>query len=565
LQRKTTELKRSIKVTLVFLIFSSLVYLQSNAQTPDKLEYESQSLEGGKKDGENYKKLVGKVKFTQKKTIIYCDSAFAYDKTNSMEAFGNVKIEDLEDSVTITSNSLFYQGNGRMAELRGNVVYVDDSIQLYSDNLDYDMTNKSATYFNGGKILDGVNTLESVNGNYDTEGKMMIFNDSVRMTTPDYTMESNDLVYNLITKKARTSSPTKITTTDGKSIKSNQMREFDTSKGTSAFFIGEVNTDKYFLKGDELYFDNQLGSYSAKGNVYLLAKEDSVIITGHQANFWQDKGLAKVYGDPLLKKAMNNDTLYLRADTLVSIDDSLEVNKRLLAYNNVKIFKADIQGKADSLVYYLSDSSISFFNDPILWNEGSQITADTIHIIVKGGTIDQLRTSVNSFIISEDSTKNYNQIKGRQMVAFFEGKSIRDVDVNGNGESIYFVAEEENTQAMMGMNQIICSNMRLIFKENQVHDIRFYTNPDGSFVPPHELKDDDKKLEGFAWRIDERPSRREILVAPSEIERRHKEVEEMIKEEELEKTGLEKLMKEKIDTGKIKQQLKKPSKKLQQQ
>ena len=343
------------------------------------------------------------------------------------------------------------------------------------------------------------------------------------------------------------------------------MREFDTSKGTSAFFIGEVNTDKYLLKGDELYFDNELGSYSAKGNVYLFAKEDSVIITGDQANFWQDKGIAKVYGDPLLKKSLRMDTLYLRADTLVSIDDSLAVNKRLLAYNNVKIFKTDIQGKADSLAYYLSDSSISFFNDPILWNEGSQITADTIHVLVKKGTIDQLRTSVNSFIISEDSTKNYNQIKGRQMIAHFNGKSIKDVDVNGNGESIYFVAEEENTDVLMGMNQIICSNMKIIFKENQVNDIRFYTNPDGSFVPPHELKDDDKKLEGFAWRIEERPSRNEILIAPSEILRRQKEVEEMINEEKEENTKLEKLMEEKIDLGKIKEQLKKPAKELQQQ
>jgi len=564
LLQKSIELKLTLKVTFVFLIFYGLSILQINAQNADKLEYEAESLEGGIKDGESYKKLVGNVKFTQKNTIIYCDSAFAYDKSNSMEAFGRVKIEDLEDTVTITSNRLFYDGNGKIAELRGNVVYVDDSVQLYTDNLDYDMTNKSATYFNGGKIIDDINTLESKKGNYDTHGKMMIFKDSVKLTTPNYTLESEDLIYNLITKKARSSSKTKITTNDGMVLKSKQSSEFDTNKGTSAFLFGEVDTEKYYLKGDELFFDSQLESYSAKGNVYLLAKEDSVIITGEKANFWQDKGIAKVYGNPLLKKAMRKDTLYLRADTLVSIDDSLEVNRRLLAYNNVKIFKMDLQGKADSLVYYLSDSSISFFDDPILWNEGSQITADTIHIIVKDGTIDQLRTSVNSFIISEDSTKNFNQIKGRQMIAFFEGKSIKNVDVNGNGESIYFVATEENTEILMGMNQIICSNMNIIFKENQVHDIRFYTNPDGSFVPPHELKEDDKHLEGFAWRIEERPSQREILTDPSEAERMRKKVESMIADEEEEKTRLEKLVEDTIDIEKIKDKLKKPTRELKE-
>lgn len=564
LQRKSIDLKHRLKVTFVFLILYSIGFLHVSAQNPDKLEYETKTLEGGLKDGVSYKKLIGNVKFTQKNTIIYCDSAFAYDQSNSMEAFGRVKIEDLEDSVTITSNKLFYDGNGRIAELRGNVVYVDDSIQLFTDNLDYDMTNKSATYFDNGRITDNVNTIESVHGNYDTEGKMMIFRDSVKLISPDYTLESEDLIYNIITKIARTSSKTKITTKDGMVLKSDKSSEFDTNAGTYSFLYGEVDTEKYFLKGDKLYFDNQLGSYSAKGNVYLLAKEDSVIITGGEAKFWQDKGIAKVYIDPLLKKSLRNDTLFLRADTLVSIDDSLEINNRLLAYNNVKIFKADLQGKADSMAYYLADSSISFFSDPILWSNGSQITADTIHIVMKDGTIDQLRTAINSFIISEDSTTNYNQIKGRHMIAYFNGKSIRDVDVSGNGESIYFVATEENTDVLMGMNQIICSDMRIIFKENQVNDIRFYTNPDGSFVPPHELKDDDKQLEGFAWRIKERPTKREILINPIEAERIYQEELIVQPPPQTGQEKLEKLMEEKINTGKIMEQLKKAPNELKQ-
>ena len=539
LHRKTSDLKDAIKVTLVFLFLQHLLLMAAFAQNPTKLEYEAKSHVGGKKDGVSYHKLAGNVKFTQKNTIIYCDTAMFYDLTNTMEAYGHVRIDDFEDSVTITSDRLNYEGNGKVAKLRGNVVYADDSIKLYTDDLDYDMTNKSAKYYKGGKILDGINILESVNGNYDTEGKMMVFTDSVKMTTPNYTLESNDLFYNLITKKARTSGDTKITTKDGMVLKSHQSSEFDTGKSTSAFLIGEVDTEKYYLKGDELYFDNQLGSYAAKGNVYLMAKQDSIIITGNTAHFWQNKGLAKVFGDPLLKKSLGRDTLYLRADTLVSIDDSLVANRRLLAYRNVKVFKTDLQGKADSLAYFLSDSSMVFYQDPILWNEGSQITADTIHIVVKDGTIDKLETAINSFIISEDSTKNYNQIKGRHMTAYFHGRSINNVDVSGNGESIYFVADEENTDILIGMNKIICSNMNIIFKENQVHDIRFYTNPDGSIVPPHELKEKDKKLEGFAWRIDERPSRREIMTAPSEILRRQKEVEQMIADELRDKERLE--------------------------
>ena len=558
-------MKHALKVTFVFLFFQSLVFLPSYGQDHDKLEYEADVLEGGKKDGVGYQKLIGNVKITQKNTIIHCDTALVFENTNSMEAFGNVKIEDLEDSVIITSNTLYYDGDGRTAKLRGNVAYADDSIKLYTDNLDYDMINKSANYFNGGKIIEGTKTLESEKGNYDTEGKMMIFTDSVIMTTADYTSKSENLVYNMITKRARISGDQAITTSDGIVLQSKKGGEFDTEKGTSVFRVGEVDTDKYLLRGDELYFDNRLGSYSATGNVYLLAKEDSVIITGNNAHFWNDKGLAKVFGDPLLKKPLINDTLFLRADTLVSIDDSLSANKRLLAYNNVMIFKSDLQGKSDSLAYFLSDSSITFYQDPILWNDGSQITADTISVVLKNGTIDQLQTSVDSFIISEDSTQNYNQIKGRNMVALFKGKSIDNVNVTGNGESIYFVADEENTKTMMGMNRIICSNMKIIFLDNQVHDIRFYTNPDGKIIPPHELKDEDKKLEGFAWRIKERPTKRKILINPAEAQRIYEEEAVIFKKEEENKTKLEELIELNIDIDKIKEKLKKPVQDLQQE
>jgi lipopolysaccharide export system protein LptA len=524
-------LKREIKVTFVFIILFSLSYFSAIAQNPDKLDYKAKVLEGGKKDGVSYKKLIGNVVFTQEKTIIYCDSATLFDKTNSMEAFGHVRIEDLEDSVTITSERLNYQGNGRMAELRGNVVYKDDSVRLYTDNLDYDMVNKSAVYFGGGKIMDDVNTMTSKKGNYDTEGKMMVFTDSVKLITPDYTLESDDLFYNIITKKARTSSETKITTNNGRILNSRESSEFDTRLGTYAFMVGEIDTEKYLIKGDELFYNNALGSYSAKGHVYLLAKEDDIIITGDAANFWEDQGRAQVYGDPLLKKIMNEDTLYLRADTLISIDDSLEANKRLLAFHNVKIYKADLQGKADSLAYFLSDSSIIFYQDPILWNDGSQITADTIQILVNEGTIDRLNAKVNSFIISEDSTANYNQIKGRMMTAFFAGKSIKNVDVTGNGETIYFIADEESTTEFIGMNKIICTNMKINFAENQVSDIRFYTDPDGKFIPPHELKDDEKKLTGFAWRIEEKPTQQDIMIGPLEAERKRLEDERIYLEE----------------------------------
>lgn len=502
---------RFIIVTFFVLILGLAPLTDVSGQQGERIDYEAESLEGGQRGEEKYIKLTTQVKFTQTKTIIHCDSAFLFRESNELEAYGHVKIEDLEDSVIITSNRLYYSGDDKMAHLRGNVVYRDDSIQLLTEFLDYDMTNKSANYFNGGQIIDGVNELTSEEGLYDTEGKLMIFQKNVFLKNPDYTLEADELIYNIITKRARTTSYTLITMSDGRALIAKEGSEFDTSQNTSAFLVGEINTDAYQIKADELFYNQNKQYYSAKGNVFVFAKRDNVIITGEEAVFSEVNGKTKVFGNAILQKPMKMDTLYLAADTLVSIDSQIEAEKRMLAYNNVLIFKTDFQGRADSLSYHVKDSLIYFYTDPILWNEGTQISADSIEVLIAEGAIDQMNTSVNSFIISLDSMENYNQIKGREMNAFFKGNEIDHVDVTGNGESIYFALDEEHPGAIVGMNKILCSNMKINFLENTVHTIAFYKNPDASFIPPHELKESEKLLKGFQWRIKEKPELSVIL------------------------------------------------------
>src|SRR5690606_4178573 len=97
--------------------------------------------------------------------------------------------------------------------------------------------------------------------------------------------------------------------------------------------------------------------------------------------------ITKVYNKAFIAKITeDNDTLFMAADTLVSVDSDDPAKKRILAYNNVKIFKTDLQGLADSLVYRTSDSTIYFYNDPVLWTEGNQLTADSITMLIENNT-----------------------------------------------------------------------------------------------------------------------------------------------------------------------------------
>jgi hypothetical protein len=146
-----------------------------------------------------------------------------------------------------------------------------------------------------------------------------------------------------------------------------------------------------------------------------------------------------------------------------------------------------------------------------LWSEGSQITADSINITIVNGGIERLNAISNSFIISVDSLEDYNQVKGRSLTAYFKEGQIDRVDVTGNGESIYFVFDENKPDLMIGMNKILCSNMKIVFGNNTVQKISFYTSPEGAFIPPHELEEKDKLLEGFKWHIQLKPLKVDVI------------------------------------------------------
>ncbi|MCB0854553.1 MAG: Organic solvent tolerance protein OstA, partial [Bacteroidetes bacterium] len=206
----------------------------------------------------------------------------------------------------------------------------------------------------------------------------------------------------------------------------------------------------------------------------------------------------------------SKDTLYLTADTLVSIDSEEDINKRLLAYSNVKIFKTDLKGVCDSISYFVSDSIMFLYGKPALWSGENQMTADTIDMVIRNKSMNKIDLYPDAFVVTLDSAQYFNQIKGRSMEAFFKDDELSKVNVYGNGESIFFMRDEK-TRKLIGMNKIICSDIILKFDDRKLTDASFLVKPEGDFIPPHELKESDTKLNGFTWRGGERPKKFELL------------------------------------------------------
>lgn len=479
------------------------------AQKKVKLERADKQRGGKFADGQRYDSWIGDVVFSHQSTRIKCDSAIRMNKTNIIEAFGHVHIKE-GDSVTVTSKKLIYDGNTQMAKLRDDVVFSKlDQVTLYTDFLDYDRIKQQAYYYNNGKLVDSTNTLSSQKGYYQVNTNMASFKKNVVGVNPDYTLKSDTLQYNTASNIIFFRAPTELTDIDG-NVFNYSEGQYDTNKKKSALNKGILETESYNLVGDKLFLDDIRRYYKATKNVVMTAKNDNIIISGEVGEYWRDEKLTKIYGNALMKQISDGDTLYLSADTLVSIDSDLDSDKRLLAYNNVKIFKSDLQSKSDSLAYFLADSTIYFYNNPVLWNDGNQLTADSINLKIANKKIKQLNMKVNSFVISQDTVLNFNQIKGRAMTAFFGDNAIDHIVVNGNGESIYFALDEVDN-SVMGMNKILCNDMKINFDENKLKDIIFYIKPEGKLIPPQELKENEKELRGFAWREEEKPTLLEML------------------------------------------------------
>lgn len=468
-------------------------------------------LQGAKQaTGESFQKLIGNVVLIQNQTTIYCDSAYLYKDKNSVEAFGAVRITE-GDSVTVTGRRAEYDGNTHQAKLRDNVVFVKRGIaRLYTDFLDYDRERNMATYFNNGKLIDSINTLTSKKGYYDVNSNMVSFKRNVKVVNPDYTMTSDSLQYNSRTKVIYFRTKTNVVNKDSSTFVY-EGGEYDTRVKKSIFKEGVAETISYTLEGLHYKLDNARQFYEVRGDVKMTSKEENLTIHGQAVDYDKANEISKVFDNPWLEKVMdNNDTLFMRADTMVSVDSKDPAKKRLIAYGNVKIYKSDMQGRSDSLVYQAIDSTIFFYKDPVLWTQGNQMTADSLSMLIEHNTISKIFLRKNAFVISQDTLFHFNQIKGRNMTANFADGKINRVDVEGNGESLYFALDDKNSLA--GMNKIICSNILIRFKEGKVDNFSFYVQPDANFIPPQELKPDLTKLKGFVWKTDERPTKEEVCL-----------------------------------------------------
>jgi len=186
----------------------------------------------------------------------------------------------------------------------------------------------------------------------------------------------------------------------------------------------------------------------------------------------------------------------------------------LSAHHNVRIFKSDLQGKADSLFYSSADSIIRNFVKPIYWAQGSQLTGDTIYMQLKNKKLHRMDVFNTAFVVNLEKADSlhFNQMAGKHLRAFFKDSKIDHVIDYGNAEVIYW---KRDSGKVSGMTHSFSGAIDFRFKNGDITKTQFLTKHDGTYLPLKMVKEDDKILKGFIWKPGERPATKEAVIHPA--------------------------------------------------
>ena len=312
--------------------------------------------------------------------------------------------------------------------------------------------------------------------------------------------------------------------------------------GTTAGKTGDNSGGKAISKSGKLSGDAMIGDPVTKGRQGLPAPWDDVIEYAPPRFQLPDTLKAspdtvRVPSDSLAAKTLSAvtepvsvtepaevtnpqspDSLTVPTDSLTVPGDSLHVPTDSLSLapkdstkisfiygiRNVKVFRNDMQVACDSLAYTDLDSLIRLYENPIVWNEiKRQYSADSITVIVKNRSIDRASLMSNAFIIVQEDTLSYDQIRGTEMMAYFDSTgALRRFDSMGGASGVFYI--EENG-SLATVNKFESKMLTATLKDGNIQDLNYFDAVKTDAYPVVQMKKDEKILKGFDWQPDKRP------------------------------------------------------------
>lgn len=477
----------------------STLYPKGNKSAEDKIHLiHADNLEYDQFTNPDAQRLSGDVEFLHKDLRMFCDSAVLFLSTNSFEAFGSIKIEQ-GDTVSLLGEYLYYDGNTQIAEVRYNVEMRHRESLLLTDSLNFDRLESKGYFFEGGTLIDGENVLTSDWGEYYTSTRKSSFNYNVILESPQYRLISDTLNYDLQTKWADVSGPSEIRS--GKSIIKTQKGYYNTETQKAELF----ERSQYYnggksVVGDSVYYDKLNGIATAYNNIIYEDTISKHILLGDYCSYNEILGDAIVTKNALAKEySSSTDTLFVHADTLklhtYNIDtDSLY--RTIHGYYHVRAYRDDIQAVCDSLSFNSQDKRMTMYKDPIVWSEARQILGEEINVFLNDSTIDSIYVERQALLVEQVDSLHYNQVSGQEMHSYFKNGEMRENQVVGNVQIIFYPLENDST--VLYHNYTETSKMSMFMQNRKLYKI-WAPASQGYFYPIGTAPRERTILENFAW------------------------------------------------------------------
>ena len=500
----------------------------------------------------------GNVKFRKGGMYMYCDSAYFYPETNSIVAFGNVKMEQ-GDTLFVFSDLLYYNGERQMARLRTNsrrkVRLINREVTLTTDSLNYDLMTELGYFLDGGEIDDKKNRLSSIHGQYSPRTKDAEFNDDVLLENNEdgYTLETNRLLYNTDTHIAKIVDNTLIKSENDTiyckkgwyNTNTDEAQLHSRSTIIHADSLNNVTT----LEGDSIIYDKATGisraymfrdrNKDAQPMVLTDTANKTILIGGF--GLFNDKTKESFATDyPLLIEHSRPDTIFLRADTIrtftynygkkrvepvltdsmgqpldslsqaMAIAEADSLNKETeyhiaKAYRRARFFRNDMQGVADSMTYISRDSMMYLSCRPIIWSGERQVNGNQINIHFNDTTVDWAELPDFGMMAEAVEEEFYNQMSGKKMKAYLENQTLRHLYVDGNVQTIFLPMENDSTY-----NKLVnaeSSYMTIDMADGKMDKLKMWPEVTGTVTPLFMIKKNQYYLPDFNWYEAIRPRR----------------------------------------------------------
>lgn len=448
----------------------------------------------------------GKVSFMHQGGHLTCDSAYFYQGTNSVKAFGHVHYRQ-GDTLSLTCERAEYDGMMQMMHARRNVVLHHRRQTLKTDSLDFDRLYNMANFFDGGTLIDGKDRLVSDWGEYHTETREAKFVFNVKLRSGKDVVTTDTLYYDVPTSTAHMVGPSKIVS--GSSVVHTADGYYDTKTDKAKLFGRSTLVDKdKSITGDSLYYVKD-GESTGYGNVVYVDKKNKNSLTCNYLRYNEKTGMGFATKRPVAIDYSQKDTLWMHSDTMRIYTFNINtdsVYRKVHAYPHVRAFRNDMQAICDSLVFNSEDSCMTMYKDPVIWNANRQMLGEEIRAYMADSTIRFAHVIGQALSIEQmPDSVHYNQITSSEMKSYFEKGEMKMTEAIGNVQTVYYMTNDKDS-SLVGLNYLETDTMRMYLGAARKLD-KIWTNKfTSTMYPITQVPPAKYKLPNFAWFEDLRPT-----------------------------------------------------------